>query len=220
MTRGPGVTRSKLTPERSETILGLVRSGNYLQTACQYAGIDPGTLSRWLAKGRQDREQGRRTPHAEFAEACARAEAHAEAVRIQRVAKAAETDWKADAWYLERRFPDRWGDRRTIAMAGALDVRVDQAFVLSPESALVAADLLAHLGGSVIDAEAIRVGDGWDSETERLAAPGSDEHRGIDGATEEPIRSAWGHRTGLAEVPQPVRTPPSALHGHGVNGPG
>ena len=207
------MARSKLTPERSETILGLVRSGNYLQVAAAYAGIDPTTLSRWLAKGRLEIAEGRRTAAAEFAESCARAEAQAEAVRLQRIAKAAETDWKADAWYLERRFPTRWGDRRTIDVTASVDVRLEQAFVLSPDSAVLAEELLAHLGGMVVEA-------GRDADTVLVSQPGVAEHPSTDSETDEAPRVVRGHRTGLAEVPQPVRTRTVELTGHGRNGSG
>lgn len=45
----------------------------------------------------------------DFREAIKKAEAVAEAKRIQMITEASETNWQAAAWYLERRYPDRWG---------------------------------------------------------------------------------------------------------------
>ena len=50
--------------------------------------------------------------YVEFLEAVKKAEAEAEALRVSRISKAGkEGNWQADAWYLERRYPDRWGKR-------------------------------------------------------------------------------------------------------------
>jgi hypothetical protein len=42
------------------------------------------------------------------------ADAQAEVRDILLIGKAAQTNWKAAAWRLERRFPDRWGPKRPV----------------------------------------------------------------------------------------------------------
>src|SRR4051812_43385187 len=50
-------------------------------------------------------------------------EARLEAVLLAAVSRAAEDDWRASAWILERRYPDRWGKAdRDDGGADLLDV--------------------------------------------------------------------------------------------------
>ena len=51
----------------------------------------------------------------EFQEAVQQAEAVAEAERVRLILKAGKyDDWKANAWYLERKYPERWGRKERI----------------------------------------------------------------------------------------------------------
>lgn len=118
---------SKLTPETREKLLSAIRLGNYRETACAYAGIDPHTLGRWMKRG--EREQ-----RGEYWELCALikdAEASAEMVSVARIRAASADTWQAAAWYLERKFPERW------ARSDRLDVRL----LLAERVQAVAADL-------------------------------------------------------------------------------
>jgi hypothetical protein len=49
---------------------------------------------------------------AEFSDQYQKALAEAEMSSLAKVRAAAGSDWKAAAWFLERRAPDRWGRRR------------------------------------------------------------------------------------------------------------
>lgn len=58
----------------------------------------------------------------EFCEAATRANDEAEVSAIARVRAGAQgehADWRADAWFLERRFPDRWRRRETREVTGS-----------------------------------------------------------------------------------------------------
>lgn len=104
--------KGKLTPERSRKIIKAIKEGSPHETAAASAGIAPSTFYDWLAKG----EQYETGVYREFAEKIRQAEAIAESERIRRINKAGkEGDWKADAWYLERRYPDKWGRRHISA---------------------------------------------------------------------------------------------------------
>lgn len=99
---------SKLTPETQQKIVQAVASGNYLETAAAYGGITYTTFNNWMNRG----ESRERKDYIEFFEAVKKAEADAEVLRVARISKAAnEGNWQADAWYLERRYPNRWGKR-------------------------------------------------------------------------------------------------------------
>lgn len=96
-----------------------MRAGNYLETAAALAGVDPSTLRRWIARG--ERERRRRdageTPDSSengfvrFAQDVGRAAAAAQSEIVGRIVRAGREDWRAAAWWLERRHGDGWGHR-------------------------------------------------------------------------------------------------------------
>jgi hypothetical protein len=94
-------------PEVRAKLVQAVAAGNYLETAASYAGISKDTLYRWLRRGAKEK-QG---PYRDFAEAVRKAMADAEVRDVARVAQAAEKNWQAAAWRLERKFPAKWGRR-------------------------------------------------------------------------------------------------------------
>ena len=99
---------SKLTPETHDKIIRAIAAGNYLETAAAHGGVSYYTLNDWMNKG----ATGKEAKYVKFYHAAKKAEADAEALRVARISKAGqEGNWQADAWYLERRYPNRWGKR-------------------------------------------------------------------------------------------------------------
>jgi hypothetical protein len=93
----------KLSADVEERIITAVREGASLKVAAGVAGIDPRSLTRWRARGRDG--------DVAFGPFCRRLDAaiqESELTLIQIVRKAARRDWKAAAWLLERRFRKRW----------------------------------------------------------------------------------------------------------------
>jgi hypothetical protein len=85
-----------------------IRSGNFLETAATYAGVDESTLHRWLKRGRRKRKGS----YHDLAVAFDKAVADSEVLGVARITKAAnDGSWQASAWLLERRFPENWGRR-------------------------------------------------------------------------------------------------------------
>ena len=116
---------TKLTPKLQEDILKVIRSGNYIETACAYVGINKSTFYDWLKRGAREKDRLEKNPRArirksekiyvEFSNAVEKALAHAEIRDVAIIGKAAEENWKAAAWRLERKFPERWGrDRKSV----------------------------------------------------------------------------------------------------------
>lgn len=66
----------------------------------------------------------------EFFAAAERAEAEAIIDRLARIRRHGQDDWRADAWHLERRYPDRFGRQTRIEHSGDSDrpVRVKVTF--------------------------------------------------------------------------------------------
>ena len=89
--------RTKYTPDTVKRLTDAIRLGGSDRDACVYAGISEDTLARW------------RVQHADFAENLDRARMEGKLQRIGRIAQAgAKGDWRADAWYLERRWPEEY----------------------------------------------------------------------------------------------------------------
>lgn len=98
---------TKLTPDVHAKIVGLLRAGNYVETAAAAAGVDARNVRRWLARGARGEE-----PFAQFARDVDAAQGEAEARDVIMLGKAAESgEWRAAAFRLERRHPERWGQR-------------------------------------------------------------------------------------------------------------
>lgn len=106
----PAVGRPcKLDPERHAALVAALEAGAYRETAARGANIGVSTLYRWLEQGEADHEDGRESAFRELWEAATRAEAVAEHEALDRVLTAGREDWRAAAWYLERKAPGRWG---------------------------------------------------------------------------------------------------------------
>lgn len=144
---GMPADRNGHVPTRAEHIIFLVRTGAYLETAAEAAGIHKSTLYRWLDT---DRPRFR-----DFRDSLTRARAEAEVnalltiqaaarggqkrkksrtvkvgdkpIRVQEDEEEAGPDWTAAAWFLERTAPTRYGRREAIEVTGkdggAIEVR-------------------------------------------------------------------------------------------------
>ena len=117
---------SKLTPEIQEEILRVIKSGNYIETACAYVGINKSTFYEWLKRGAREKDRVAKNPRAkvrksekpyvDFHNAVEKALAQAEIRDVAIIGKAAEENWQAAAWRLERKFPERWGRKDRFAL--------------------------------------------------------------------------------------------------------
>lgn len=108
--------RPKLTKKLAEKLCDLLRAGVYFGVAAEAVGIDRITCYRWRRAGKEAIEKERNgseldkreITYATFATMCNQAVAEAEASNVQRIDEAADRDWKAAAWLLERRHGKRW----------------------------------------------------------------------------------------------------------------
>jgi len=99
--------KTKLDEERQEKLLRAIRVGNDKKVACALAGISETTLYRWLELSQK---KNARAELRQFRESLERAEAEAEVLKVSRIAQAADNGrWQAAAWWLERKYPERWG---------------------------------------------------------------------------------------------------------------
>lgn len=97
---------TKRTPELEEVILRAIAAGLRPGVAAEVGGVDRTTFERW------------RKADADFAQTIESAEATFEMHNLQRITRASSRTWKAAAWILERRFPERWGAKLAIGGTG------------------------------------------------------------------------------------------------------
>lgn len=87
---------------REKILLGL-RAGASRATAAASADVNPKTFREWMERGVEGEE-----PYAAFYMTVLRTEADTEIQDLARIAIAARKDWRAAAWRLGNRFPERY----------------------------------------------------------------------------------------------------------------
>jgi len=104
------------TKQLGRALCAQVESGVTLRVAARTQGIARATLYNWLAHGAKGRE-----PYATFRAQLERSQAACDAHQTRRPFD----DWRAAAWFLERRFPKRWSARRTLRVVETSEMMTD-----------------------------------------------------------------------------------------------
>jgi hypothetical protein len=88
-----------------EKLIEALRAGAYRIDACRAAGIHYNTLLAWEKKGESEKSG----EFSEFLDALRKAEADAVIKNVEVITRAAQDgDWRAAAWFLEHKYPDKW----------------------------------------------------------------------------------------------------------------
>jgi hypothetical protein len=95
-----------LTEDKQLTIVEVLSKGNYLTVACTRAGISVDCFNYWRKLWETGHHSAQK--YDKFFRACRMALAEAEVNALDQV-RAGQSGWQGNAWYLERRFPTRWG---------------------------------------------------------------------------------------------------------------
>lgn len=106
----------KLTDSVTNRICEIIRAGGYVETAAAVAGISKATYHDWIKRGDPAGVKAADAPFRDFRDKVEQAKAEGEATLVTRLAIAAQKDWKAAAWMLERQYPDRWAGPRGRAI--------------------------------------------------------------------------------------------------------
>ena len=131
---------TRCTPEVTQRVADAIRGGNYANVAARYAGIGERTFYKWMERAASGEE-----PFVQFQQAIKEAEAAAEVRNMALIQQAAQAGtWQASAWYLERRYPSRYGRRDRLEHSGPDGGPIKQQVVGDDQRAEVTA-LIAEL---------------------------------------------------------------------------
>ena len=118
--------KPKLTEVVIKRLEEALLAGNYIETACDYAGINRATFYKWMAEAEKP---GAKPLFRELSDTVTQARAQAEMRNVLRIQKAADESWQAAGWWLERSFPQRWGRHQKVELSGsnggAINVQLD-----------------------------------------------------------------------------------------------
>lgn len=109
---------TKLTPELIKEAMDYLKAGNYKNTVCRLLGIPERTWYSWEAKGREIVEGTRRKSglFLDFYLGVLNAEAQVEGKAACGILTAGHSgSWQALAWFLERKYPARWGRKTELS---------------------------------------------------------------------------------------------------------
>lgn len=161
------MSASTYTPAIAAKLVELISAGMSRERACRAIGVGARTLRDWLTRERR----GDATYGNDLGERLQQAEAKAEGDALDQIRAAARDGaWQAAAWYLERRYPDRYGRRepRERNRKPTQEVRpADSPEYLAAALALVA----AAQRGPVGPVQPGGVGDGGQQRLVEAAAP-------------------------------------------------
>ena len=123
----------ELNDSHEASIIRSLQSGAHIGVACARAGVTRTNFNGWMQRA----EYPRQDRYTAFRDRVAATLGELETSFLERIVEAAADDWKAAAWFLERRFAKRWGKKdlpKTVVMTGEADRREDVS-KLSPSEA-------------------------------------------------------------------------------------
>ena len=123
-----------LSPGLSKKLVKLVAELGAIEPAARVCGVPPQTVRGWLARGENRHSQGRpSTPeYVAFVADIEKALGQWECGRLAGIVAAGKQPrhWTANAWLLERRWPERYGRRTRVDASGTLTmVQLDAHFL-------------------------------------------------------------------------------------------
>ena len=107
---------TKLTPEVQDNIVKYIENGGYAKDAVLAVGIDEGTYYNWIKRGSKGEE-----PYFKFFKSIKKARAKAIMKNVLTIQIAAQTQWQAAAWWLERTSPADWGKKDSLKVESKME---------------------------------------------------------------------------------------------------
>lgn len=110
----------KYGPDKTKEICGYLEKGNFRTNACALANISYETFTVWMQKP-------------EFSESIKNAESKCVNYHLENIKEGAKKDWRASAWYLERRYQEHFALKQNVSQQ------------ISPDAALKMAETTLRL---------------------------------------------------------------------------
>jgi hypothetical protein len=144
---------TKLTEGLARTICKLIRQGNWKKTVAAYCGITAATMLEWVRRGKEvikDQEKGKDCTaeeqlFARFAADYERALAVSEVRALGALRNFGKTTWQTLAWFLERRFPQRWAKREFQDVTSKGNAFAPQQQLTADEKEVIQEKIVARL---------------------------------------------------------------------------
>lgn len=120
--------KPKIDQTKINKICDYIKQGNYRKTAAKLVRINETTFIRWMNTGEKILEEDMNNsnnmepskkalnnPYVKLYLQVEEAEAFAEAFAVQNIRQeSSKGNWTASAWYLERKFPERWANKHKL----------------------------------------------------------------------------------------------------------
>jgi hypothetical protein len=130
------VSYNKFNAATRASLITAISLGAPRYVACAKTHLDEKTLRNWLDRGVTDDEGNPVDPrpgseeYVEFRLQFLAAEAEQEQQMLASITS--DEDWKARAWYMERRFPDRYNQKTKLEHSGEVTANVVTGVVMLP----------------------------------------------------------------------------------------
>lgn len=127
---------SKFNAVTRASLITAISLGAPRYVACAKTHLDEKTLRNWLERGLTDDEgnpvdqRDDAADYVEFRLQFLAAEAEQEQQMLGAITD--DPDWKAKAWYMERRFPDRYNQKTKLEHSGEVTANVLTGVVMLP----------------------------------------------------------------------------------------
>jgi hypothetical protein len=116
--------KSKLTKSLIDKACKVLRAGNYVKTTCGYLSICESSWYDWIREGNTAIERDKKgipvnddeKLKIEFVQLTQKAQDEAIVRNIQIIQQAAQRNWQAAAWYLERTKPDLFAAQHKLTV--------------------------------------------------------------------------------------------------------
>lgn len=127
---------SKFNAVTRQSLITAISLGAPRYVACAKTGLDEKTLRNWLDRGVTDDDgnpvdqRPDAEDYVEFRLKFLAAEAEQEQQMLATITS--DEDWKARAWYMERRYPDRYNQKTKLEHSGEVTANVVTGVVMLP----------------------------------------------------------------------------------------
>lgn len=102
---------TKLNREMIAEIANYIELGFTIKDTCEAVGIEQSTFFNWKNQGKRDKENGIKSEFLEFLESIKKGKHKIKQLMLSKIVQAADENWNAAAWWLERKYPENYSLR-------------------------------------------------------------------------------------------------------------